>query len=308
MDIARQRCRRRICFTYIVTFVLLFLFFSFLMFSNKNSVTSLSRLKEDVACLSKVLMNQQKEYTKTGGSSKRDFDCITSDNGRSLGDSSFIGCDWPKMQAYVDSIVKSKLKTLLDDIYSLKQQIMGSGCSSQSSSYSNQVAIKNTRVNYAADELGARIIHVLAKPIGGSNILKTVLGLDFNANPPINLLRSVVTPGSCFGFQGSSATVSIRLAKTIIVEEIALTHVPKEMTPMVSVDNAPKDFEVYGLQSNGKKELLGQWTYENAPKKRTQTYKVNNNNAIQNLVIIFSSNHGANSTCIYGVEVFGKLI
>lgn len=149
------------------------------------------------------------------------------------------------MQTYVDSIVKNKFKAVLDDVYNMQNQFTSSGCSSEANSNNKPVAVTNTRVNYAADELGARINYVLAKPIGGSNILKTVLGLDFNANPPINLLRSSLSPGACFGFYGSKATVSIRLAKAINVEEIALTHVPKEMTPMVSVANAPKDFEVY---------------------------------------------------------------
>ncbi|KAM8715365.1 hypothetical protein ACLKA7_002423 [Drosophila subpalustris] len=277
------------------------------MYSNRNSESSLAKLQDDVACLSKILLDQQKNCIKSGGSPKTDFSCLTG-NTEGYSNSALMGCNTKEMQTYVDTIVKNKFKAVMDDMYNMKNQFTSSGCSSETSSSNKPGAITNARVNYAADELGARINHVLAKPIGGSNILKTVLGLDFNANPPINLLRSNLSPGACFGFYGSKATVSIRLAKLISVEEIALTHVPKEMTPMMSVANAPKDFAVYGLLPNGNKQLLGQWTYDNAPKKRTQIYKVQNNNALQNLVFVFSSNHGANSTCIYGLEVYGKLV
>ncbi|EDW02967.1 GH10752 [Drosophila grimshawi] len=199
----------------------------------------------------------------------------------------------------------------MDDVYNLKKQVMTSGCAFQGNlpeTKNEAMALSTMRINYASEELGASIINVLAKPIGEVNFIRKLLGLEFMANPPVNMLRSNLLPGSCFGFRGSNATVFLHLAKTIIIEEFSLTHVPKETTPSRCVDNAPKDFEVYGLPPGShKKELLGQWTYENAPKKRAQSFLCKNTSSFQSLVITFNSNHGANSTCIYRIEVYGKL-
>ncbi|KAH8415254.1 hypothetical protein KR215_012210, partial [Drosophila sulfurigaster] len=247
------------------------------------------------------------------------FSCLSGDTQGSLGASALSGCDTREMASYLDNLFKRKFGTVMDDVYHLKQQVMSFRCDSpQPIKQSETLSLPTSRINYASEDLGARINHITAKPLGGSNIFKSMLGLDFKANPPVNMLRSSITPGSCFGFLGSNATISIRLAKVIIVEEIALTHIPKESTPTFTTDNAPKDFEVYvgrrfakielkclmlcfsqGFKPDKEKEMLGQWIYDNAPKKRTQTYKVNNNNPLRSLVFVFSSNHGANTTCVY---------
>ncbi|KAH8400531.1 hypothetical protein KR222_003330, partial [Zaprionus bogoriensis] len=234
------------------------------------------------------------------------FDCISgSAPGASVAsDASPSVCGSRDLNTYVDSIVKRKLGTLLDDVYNLKKQLTSASCNSHGGvpapKSEQMTVVAKTRINYASDDLGARINHVLAQPIGGTNILKSLIGLDFSGNPPINMLRPSMTPGACFGFTGSKATVSVRLAQTIIVEEITLTHISKEMTPKLCVDNAPKDFEVYGLvPSSSKKECLGQWAYENAPKKLTQRYRVTNEGEFRNLILTFNTNHGANTTCIY---------
>lgn len=135
----------------------------------------------------------------------------------------------------------------MDDIYNIKKQLIGSNCKDQAQASLKNEAVSvmpKTRINYADDALGARINDVKATPIGSTNVIKNIIGLDFSGNPPINMLRSSMEPGSCFGFCGGKATVTITLARTIIVEEIAISHIPKEMTPKMCVDNAPKDFEV----------------------------------------------------------------
>jgi len=59
-------------------------------------------------------------------------------------------------------------------------------------------------------------------------------------------------------------------------------------------------FFFQGLRSeNSKRELLGQWSYDNAANKRTQSYSVRSDTFFRNLDFSFNSNHGANSTCIY---------
>ncbi|KAH8251486.1 hypothetical protein KR038_006016, partial [Drosophila bunnanda] len=228
-------------------------------------------------------------------------------------------CDHRDMTEYVESLVKRKIGHLMDDVYTLKNQIINADCSAQTDqSRSAGEAVATNRINFASEEMGARIVDVIARPIGGSNMIKWLLGLDFCANPPVNMLRPSLAPGACFGFSGCQATVVLHLAKPILVESIALTHVSREMTPNLCVKSAPKDFDVYvslfrpcfnphdnrtshkGQPADSlKRNLLGQFTFNNDPNRRTETYDVNGNSFYPMLVLAFRSNHGANSTCVY---------
>ncbi|EDW63468.2 SUN domain-containing protein 3 [Drosophila virilis] len=305
MDTNRRLCNKRVCLTYIITFSLLVLFFYHLMWNNRKSIVGLSRLQEDVNCITQALKVDcagQKYSNLPCGKTN----CLARDSQKS------IGCNARELNACVDTLVKRKLGNIMDDVYSLKKQVMERGCKAKCNKppvpNTEALILAPTRINYASEELGARIIYAIAKPISETSFIKNLLGLDFSANPPINMLRPSILPGSCFGFRGTEATVSLHLAKVIFVDEISLSHVAKEMTPSASVDNAPKDFEVYGLPpDSNKKELLGQWVYENDLKKRTQNYVVKNRRIFCTLVFVFRSNHGANSTCVYRVEVYGRV-
>lgn len=192
----------------------------------------------------------KKSARKPCDESEAKFSCMEGETqGISSGSDNVFSasCDPREINAQVDAIVKRKLGSLMDDMYNMKKQISGSNCMAQASATNNEAItlMPKTRINYAADDLGARIINVQAKPIESTNFLKSLLGLDFSGNPPINMLRSSIAPGACFGFSGTKATVSIRLAQVILVEEIALTHISKDMTPKMCTDNAPKEFEVH---------------------------------------------------------------
>lgn len=186
----------------------------------------------------------RKSGKKPCDASEAKFSCLEGETqGVSLGCGS---CDSRELNSQIDSIVKRRFANVMDDIYNMKKQISGSNCVAQPSANNEAITLMpKTRINYAADELGARITNVQAKPIEGTNFFKSLLGLDFSSNPPINMLRSSIAPGACFGFSGSKATVSIRLAQVIFVEEIVLTHISKDMTPKICTDNAPKDFDVH---------------------------------------------------------------
>jgi len=262
-------------------------------------------------------MLRQQQLDNRGGQISGKFNCLGGEP-KGLGSGR---CDNRDISAYVDTLFKRKIGHLMDDVYNLKKQMMNADCSARKAQFSppkEPVSLAKPRINYASEDLGARIIDVKAQPMGGTNIIKTLLGLDFSANPPVNMLRSGLSPGACFGFNGSRAIVTLHLAKTIIVEALTLTHVAREMTPSLCVKSAPKDFDVYvsrerysipilnnksfcqGLPlNNSKRQLLGQWTFDNAANRRTQSYTVHNDILFRNLVFAFNSNHGANSTCIY---------
>nr|NP_609510.2 sperm-associated antigen 4 [Drosophila melanogaster]AAF53110.2 sperm-associated antigen 4 [Drosophila melanogaster] len=275
------------------------------MAHNSRNNLGIMRLREDVDDISHILRQQQIDSKVAQGSCK--FNCL---GGEPKGVGSGM-CNNRDVSAYVDTLFKRKIGHLMDDVYNLKKQVMSADCSSksaQSTPKPESVALAKPRINYASEELGARIINVKAHSIDGTNIIRSLLGLDFSTNPPVNMIRTGLSPGSCFGFNGSRATVTLHLARTIIVEAITLTHVAREMTPDLCVKSAPKNFDVYGLRSeNSKRELLGQWSYDNAANKRTQSYSVRSDTFFRNLDFSFNSNHGANSTCIYRVEVYGRL-
>lgn len=73
------------------------------------------------------------------------------------------------------------------------------------------------RVNYAAEELGAKVLNVNAEPICPPNILKLWFGMEYYTNPPVFMLRSSMEPGSCFGFRNAKADVTIKLAGKVRV-------------------------------------------------------------------------------------------
>ncbi|EDV58886.2 uncharacterized protein Dere_GG10304 [Drosophila erecta] len=288
-----RRARKRIFLTYLLSFVLLSSFFYYLMAYNSRNNLGIMRLREDVDDISHILRQQQVGCKGAQGSCK--VSCAGGDPKGS--------CDHRDVSAYVDTLLKRKMGHLMDDVYNLKKQVMSADCSSKSGQAAPKpeaASLARPRINYASEDLGARIINVKAQPIGGTNFIKWLLGLDFSANPPVNMIRAALSPGACFGFNGSQATVTLQLAKTIVVEVISLTHVAREMTPSLCVRSAPKNFDVYGLRNdNSKKELLGQWSYDNAANRRTQSYSVRSEFFFRNLAFLFNSNHGANSTCIY---------
>ncbi|KAH8245635.1 hypothetical protein KR032_011250, partial [Drosophila birchii] len=258
--------------------------------SNKRGI---SLLREELDGLSHML---RKQVCKDAHISQRATD------GRSRAIASGR-CDHQDMTEYVDTVVKRKIGNLMDDVYNLKNQMINTDCSArteQPSCGSESAYVATNRINFASEEMGARIIHVIARPIGGTNLIKRFMGLEFCANPPVNMLRPSLAPGACFGFSGSQATVVLHLVKPILVEDIALSHVSKEMTPSLCVDSAPKDFDVYGLPADSlKRDLLGEFTFNNDANRRTEIYNVNSNSFYPMLILAFRSNHGANSTCIY---------
>ncbi|XP_070140160.1 SUN domain-containing protein 3 isoform X2 [Drosophila kikkawai] len=290
-----RRAGSRVCLTYLVSFVLLSVFFYYLMAYNGSNKRGIIRLQEDLDHLSHMLRKQQVDC-KEAHISQHD----TNERPKAIASGR---CDKRDVTEYVDTLIKRKIGHLMDDVYNLKNQIINADCMArkeQPISAKEFAHVVPNRINFACEAMGARIIHVIARPIGGTNMIKRFLGLEFSANPPVNMLRPSLAPGACFGFSGSQATVVLHLAKPILVEAIALTHVSREMTPSVCVDSAPKDFDV------SKRNLLGQLTFNNDANRRTQTYNVNSNSFYPKLVLAFRSNHGANSTCIYRLEVYGR--
>lgn len=127
----------------------------------------------------------------------------------------------------VDNMVKKRLTGIWDDLHSLKKMLKGGATSEGTGikSSAGHVTIENEqqqsmtkaeeRVNYASNELGAKIINLKATPICEPNFLKYWMGMEFSANPPINMLKSSMEPGNCFAYKGQKADITIQLAHEV---------------------------------------------------------------------------------------------
>lgn len=122
-----------------------------------------------------------------------------------------------QLDEIIDLIVRKRMGFVMDDLYTLKQQLEIQGClanipdeTGKGIETIHQQKVEEF-VNFASTELGARIVSVDADPLCPSNFLKTLFGLKFASNPPIKMLESSIEPGSCFAFKPDEAKVLVKL-------------------------------------------------------------------------------------------------
>ncbi|XP_053958857.1 SUN domain-containing protein 3 [Anastrepha obliqua] len=280
--------RTRVCICYLISTLLITFFIYILVSSNLENNRKLSRLREDVDEIAHVVL-----HTVPGQG------------------------DTKHLNEIVDGILKKRLAGIWDDLYAMKKQLRLSECmgrstgSAQSTAEGGEGALMErsmpARVNYAAEELGAKVLDVKAEPIDGGNVVRTALGLKYSANPPINMLKPGMEPGNCFAFKRVNAVVTIKLAQAIYVESFELEHLCKGNAPNNDTTSAPKDFEVYGIMATSWKEFkMGEYTYTNQ-QPLTQNFAVKCENKYLYMRFKFKSNHGhLEYTCVYRVAVYGR--
>ena len=122
-------------------------------------------------------------------------------------------------------------------------------------------------------------------------------------------LQPDVNPGNCFAFGGGDGTLGIKLSHAIVIQNVTIEHIPKEISISGSIDSAPKDFIVYGLRSNptGLNQIeLGSFRFD-MDGQPTQTFIVENSKIFYGAMFHFQTNWGnEHHTCIYRVRVHGK--
>ncbi|XP_033042003.1 SUN domain-containing protein 5 isoform X2 [Trachypithecus francoisi] len=83
------------------------------------------------------------------------------------------------------------------------------------------------------------------------------------AQPPDVILEPNVTPGNCWAFEGNRGHVTIQLAQKVYLSNLTLQHIPKTISPSGSLDTAPKDFVIYGMEGSPKEEVfLGAFQFQ----------------------------------------------
>jgi SUN domain-containing protein 1/2 len=119
-----------------------------------------------------------------------------------------------------------------------------------------------------------------------------------------------VLPGECWAFKGTQGYLVIELSSPMRPTRFSVEHIPKSMSPTGTIDSAPKDFVVFGLENSDQDPNpvnLGRFTYddngdpiqmfESAPTDRTFKF----------IELNILSNHGnINYTCLYRFRVHGS--
>ncbi|KAF4023542.1 hypothetical protein G4228_015443 [Cervus hanglu yarkandensis] len=118
-----------------------------------------------------------------------------------------------------------------------------------------------------------------------------------------------VTPGNCWAFSGDRGQVTIRLAQKVYLSNLTLQHIPKTISLSGSLDTAPKDFVIYGMEGSPKEEVfLGAFQFQ--PENIIQTFQLQNQppRTFGAVKVKISSNWGnPRFTCLYRVRVHGSV-
>ncbi|KAG8524102.1 SUN domain-containing protein 5 [Galemys pyrenaicus] len=118
-----------------------------------------------------------------------------------------------------------------------------------------------------------------------------------------------MTPGNCWAFSGDRGQVTIRLAQKVYLSNLTLQHIPKTISLSGSLDTAPKDFVIYGMEGPPKEEVfLGAFQFQ--PENIIQTFQLQNQppRSFGAVKVKISSNWGnPRFTCLYRVRVHGSV-
>lgn len=155
-------------------------------------------------------------------------------------------------------------------------------------------------LNYAADYNGGQIT---TASTGKTAFFSSLL--NPNENPAEKVLSDDNSKGNCWGFESSSGTIGISIAKMIYPLHFTVKH-----HNLVNFDSAPHDFCVY----RGTSELLGCYEfsiYRGTPSPEfTQTFEClqNCNKPTKDFTFSVNSNHGGKYTCVYQILIHGDPI
>ncbi|KAH7948721.1 hypothetical protein HPB49_001206 [Dermacentor silvarum] len=71
-------------------------------------------------------------------------------------------------------------------------------------------------------------------------------------------------PGECWAFRGSQGHLVVKLAQRIRVKAFSVEHIPRSLVSSGHTSSAPKDFQMWGLDSetDSPGRLLGSYTYD----------------------------------------------
>lgn len=182
--------------------------------------------------------------------------------------------------------------------------------------------VGNALIQYDADKTG---LFDFALETAGGSVISTrctetyvqksgtysLFGIPiwYPSNNPRTVIQPGVLPGECWAFKGSSGFIVIQLSEPIKPNQFSLEHISKSMSPSGRIDSAPKEFEVFGLQSERDESpvKLGEYEYqEDGIPLQFFPVQQQLDQPFSYIELDVKSNHGnLNYTCIYRFRVHG---
>ncbi|XP_045142017.1 SUN domain-containing protein 1 isoform X4 [Echinops telfairi] len=133
----------------------------------------------------------------------------------------------------------------------------------------------------------------------------------FSQSPRV-VIQPDIHPGNCWAFRGAQGYLVVRLSMAVHPTAFTLEHIPKALSPTGNITSAPKDFAVYGLESEYQEEglLLGQFTYDQDGESLQMFHVLKRpERAFQIVELRILSNWGhPEYTCLYRFRVHGEPI
>ncbi|XP_033908391.1 SUN domain-containing protein 1-like isoform X8 [Acipenser ruthenus] len=168
-------------------------------------------------------------------------------------------------------------------------------------------------VDYALESGGGSILSTrCSETYETKTALMSLFGIPlwyFSQSPRV-IIQPDVHPGNCWAFKGSQGYLVIRLSLSVYPTSFSLEHIPKSLSPTGSINSAPKDFTVYGLEDEYQEEgkLLGRYIYnEDGDSLQTFPIQEENDKAYQIIEMRVLSNWGhPEYTCLYRFRVHGE--
>ncbi|XP_043926968.1 SUN domain-containing protein 2-like [Protopterus annectens] len=167
-------------------------------------------------------------------------------------------------------------------------------------------------VDYALESAGASVLNTrCSETYETGTALMSLFGIPlwYQSQSPRVIIQPDVHPGNCWAFRGTQGFVVIQLSAEVIPTAVTLEHISKAVSPMGSINTAPREFVVFGLQNETDHQgtPLGQFTYSEEGNP-IQTFPVQNKHAESYRIIelrVLSNWGHPEYTCIYRFRVHG---
>ncbi|XP_068940965.1 SUN domain-containing protein 1 isoform X11 [Petaurus breviceps papuanus] len=173
---------------------------------------------------------------------------------------------------------------------------------------------KTGMVDFALESGGGSILSTrCSETYETKTALISIFGIPlwYHSQSPRIVIQPDIYPGNCWAFKGSQGHLVVRLSMMIYPTAFTIEHIPKTLSPTGNITSAPKDFSVYGLDSEYQEEgmLLGQFVYDQEGES-LQLFQAMKSpgKAFQIVELRIFSNWGhPEYTCLYRFRVHGEL-
>ena len=93
-------------------------------------------------------------------------------------------------------------------------------------------------IDYALEQAGGKVIHSrCSDSMREANSFIRFFGFSFSSykNTPDRAINANTRPGSCWAFSGSRGHLVIKVSRPIIVTDLTVEHIPKNLSPSGSI-------------------------------------------------------------------------